>query len=410
MKVLRVAVVGAGTAGPAAALFIARQGHRVTLFERVPEPTAIGAGIVIQPTGIAVLRELGLAERVLARGAPIRRLLCQTAEGKPVVDLRYETFMLGLCGYGLHRGVLFETLFQALRSEPNVTVRLGVDVAGLEHRPECVDLYDSKESFLGSFDLLVICDGARSKLRQQSGLRHSVKQYPWGALWFVAEDRAQVFRDVLFQVVNGSRRLYGLLPTGVGPEGSTTHRVSLFWSIRADLVDEWRAGGLGPWKQEVLAYAPSAQFALDQIQSPDQLLFSGYHDVVMERWHDRRVVCLGDAAHAMSPQLGQGCNLALMDAHALATCLGRATTVDAALELYTESRREHLSWYQFSTRWLTPFFQSDHDALGVLRDWLMPPACKIPWVGRQMVESMCGVSMGPFERPLPLPSHVVKVI
>src|SRR5688572_6613801 len=76
VKPLDVGIVGCGTAGQAAALFLARQGHRVTLYERVAKPGPVGAGIVLQPSGMAVLAELGLLAPVLTRGAPLDGLRC----------------------------------------------------------------------------------------------------------------------------------------------------------------------------------------------------------------------------------------------------------------------------------------------------------------------------------------------
>jgi 2-polyprenyl-6-methoxyphenol hydroxylase-like FAD-dependent oxidoreductase len=126
----------------------------------------------------------------------------------------------------------------------------------------------------------------------------------------------------------------------------------------------------------------------------DQLTFAAYHDVVMPRWHVTHAVLLGDAAHATSPQLGQGCNLALCDAAALADAVAAEPTVDLALASYTASRREHLGFYQLATRWLTPFFQGDLDVLGVARDLLMGPASRIGFVRREMVRSMAGTKTG----------------
>src|SRR5687767_14401514 len=87
---LDVAVIGAGTAGAATALFLARSGHRVTVFERVARPGPVGAGILIQPTGQTVLDRLGLLDALAARAAPIEQLLCLRRTGAPLVDLRYS--------------------------------------------------------------------------------------------------------------------------------------------------------------------------------------------------------------------------------------------------------------------------------------------------------------------------------
>lgn len=65
----RIAIFGCGTAGPAAAVLLQRQGHQVVLFERANECKAVGAGFLLQPSGMGVLKELGILESVLAHAA-----------------------------------------------------------------------------------------------------------------------------------------------------------------------------------------------------------------------------------------------------------------------------------------------------------------------------------------------------
>src|SRR4051812_31442322 len=77
VEALRIGVVGAGTAGAAAAILLARAGHAVTLFERVATPGPVGAGITLQPTGQAVLARLGLLEPIVARATRLDGLLCR---------------------------------------------------------------------------------------------------------------------------------------------------------------------------------------------------------------------------------------------------------------------------------------------------------------------------------------------
>jgi 2-polyprenyl-6-methoxyphenol hydroxylase-like FAD-dependent oxidoreductase len=112
-----------------------------------------------------------------------------------------------------------------------------------------------------------------------------------------------------------------------------------------------------------------------------------YLDVVMRDFHRGNVVFLGDAAHAMSPQLGQGANLALLDAAALADALRSGEGVAG----YTRRRRAHVRFYAFASRWMTPFFQSGRDRLALPRDTMMGPAARVPWIGRQMVRTMAGL-------------------
>ena len=196
-------------------------------------------------------------------------------------------------------------------------------------------------------------------------------------------------------MVDGTSRLLGVLPTGLGPDpDNETPLSSLFWSIAGDQVDAWRSRGLAAWKAEVLRYEPRTAALLEQIESIDQVLFADYHDTRMFPWNTESVVFIGDAAHAMSPQLGQGCNLALVDALTLAEVIETAQTLEAALAAYSNTRRRHIAYYQFASRWLTPFFQSDLEPLGWLRDAFMGWSCRLPFVADAMLSTMAGVKRG----------------
>ena len=398
MQRLDVAVVGTGTAGSATALFLARAGHRVTLYERVLDPRPLGAGIMLQPTGMAVLNELGLKEQVVSRGERIEALVAETPNGRRVLDLAYADLQAGLFGVGLHRGVLFDTLFQAARRQPGITLALGVDVEDLAHAPDGHWLIEAgTRKRHGPHQLVVVANGARSSLRDDTAQHKTVERYPWGALWAVVEDPQHHFRGRLFQVVRGTRRLIGLLPTGLGPTGDTP-LVSLFFSLKATELEAFQGLDFGEWKRGVLEDVPSSAPVLEQLDGHANLLFSEYHDVVMWPWNSGRVVYVGDSAHAMSPQLGQGANLALVDAWILSQALERGEAVEDGLYAYSRQRRAHLGWYQFVTRALTPFFQSDFWPLGVLRDLGMGLACRLPVLRGEMVAMMAGISLGPFRR------------
>jgi 2-polyprenyl-6-methoxyphenol hydroxylase-like FAD-dependent oxidoreductase len=136
--------------------------------------------------------------------------------------------------------------------------------------------------------------------------------------------------------------------------------------------------------------SPRTAPLLDQIHDMDQVLFTQYHDVTMYPWNTGNVVYIGDAAHAMSPQLGQGCNLALMDAKVLSEKIANYTYLPDALDAYSRERRAHLTFYSWATRLLTPFFQGDEPWFGILRDLGMPIMMQVPWMRRMMTRSMCG--------------------
>lgn len=400
-KPLEVGIIGTGTAGSTAALFLARQGHRVTLFEEVLAPSSIGAGIVLQPTGQSVLARLSLLAPILEHGARLDRLRCETTSKRTIVDLEYAMVDASLYGLGLHRGTLFTTLLEAVKREPNVTLRLGHEILALVTEGEKRRVRDARGELHGPFDLIVVANGAASSLENDRPLRRRVVPYAWGALWTLAGDPTQIYRGMLYQVVRQNEVMLGFLPTGRGPDDPTP-TVSLYWSLRADRIDAFHADDLEKWKGEVRSYDPRSGFVLDAIDKPTDLLFARYRDVVMPRFTGHGCVYLGDAAHAMSPQLGQGANLALYDAMVLGDCVAGEPTVALALARYDRDRRAHLGFYQFATRWLTPFFQGDQRLFSLLRDVLMPVGAILPPVRAQMVRSMLGVKRGIVRSSFPL--------
>jgi 2-polyprenyl-6-methoxyphenol hydroxylase-like FAD-dependent oxidoreductase len=398
---LRIGIVGAGTAGAASAILLARAGHEVTVLECVADPMPIGAGITLQPTGQIALARLGLLAAVEARGARIDRLTCVRRGGKHLVDLPYADIDPRLYGLGIHRGVLFETLFAAAR-EAGAMIRCGVKITGSSLVGAGRVVIDEHGERVGPFDLVIAADGAVSELHADAPRVRS-KPYPWGALWLVVDDTGFTAQRTLHQIVDGSRRMLGFLPTGMAP-GRDAHVVSLFWSMRADRVDAWRAAGLAPWRDEVLAMDRRAEPILATLDSLEPVLFSRYRDVSMYPWHAERLVFLGDAAHAMSPQLGQGANLALIDAVTLADSIAESPDdVAVALARYTAARRRHLGFYQFATRALTPLFQSDSRVLSWLRDRVFPHSRWFGYLRRRMVRCMVGIDRGLVRGPMALP-------
>jgi 2-polyprenyl-6-methoxyphenol hydroxylase-like FAD-dependent oxidoreductase len=373
----------------------------VTVYERAPEPSAVGAGILLQPTGLAVLHELGLLAPLLARGARISTLVARTALGRPLFRLEYEHLVPGLFGVGVHRGALFDLLVSALQGAGAQLVA-GTEVHDLATKSDRARVLGENGRALGEHDLVVIADGARSRLRAASRIPHSARPYPYGALWFVGRDEDDCFRGALSQVCEGTERMLGFLPTGFGPGIGTTPLVSLFWSLRVDRIEAVRKRGLGRWKDAVLRYDPRAAALVAQIEDPEQLLSATYLDVVMREFHRGPLVIIGDAAHATSPQLGQGTNLALLDASVLAACLAREPDVERALRRFSNERRAHVRFYAFASRWLTPVFQSDRRFVGHLRDALFPHLVRFPLLEQAMLATLAGVKRGVARRSLPL--------
>lgn len=387
-RLLRIAIIGCGTAGPAAAVLLKRQGHEVILFERADECKAVGAGFLLQPSGMGVLKELGILDDVLAHAAKVDRLHVLDSGGDTLLDLNYHEIGRENFGAGLHRPVLLHHLLRAM-DEVDVDVRWGWEIEEVSRPENRWKLRSTDGNESDGFDFLIVADGARSKFRDLADTRGVNRGYPWGAHWFIGTNDGVFPENELYQVVHGTRRLAGFLATGRDLGGGDP-LVSLFWSIRIEDDAAWRARPLDEWKREILALCPKSKGLLDQIETWDHVLTARYGDVRMKRWHGDGIVVLGDAAHAMSPQLGQGVNLALADASCLADCLARHP-LPQALARYQRRRWLALRYYQLATRWLTPWFQSNYEWLTPVRKVYFGVFSRIRWARLFMTLSMAGL-------------------
>jgi 2-polyprenyl-6-methoxyphenol hydroxylase-like FAD-dependent oxidoreductase len=380
----RVGVVGFGVAGGVVAYLLARDGHAVTVLEQADRLGPVGAGVLLQPSGQAVLAKLGWLERVLERAAPLEELYARHPDGREMINNRYPDSEPGCRAYGIHRGVLFTAIHDAVRTQP-VEVRLTCRITGRSVGPDGVHLTDSCGNRYGPFDFVLATDGSRSAMRTACRFPAHVTRYDHGTLWINAPGTA--VRGRLLQVVQGCRKLFGLLPLGDG-------LCSLYWGLPVREFPHLKARGLPALKQEVLKFAPEAAEVLDFVHDLDQLILTTYQHVWMPRWFDRHTLFLGDAAHAMSPHLGQGINLAMLDADRFADCLRTAPDPYTAFHAFRRARRAHVRYYGLVTYFLSPFFQSDWPILGWGRDVFLPLLPKVPWVKRQMLLTMTGLKGG----------------
>ncbi|TYT25585.1 FAD-dependent monooxygenase [Luteimonas viscosa] len=393
MKRLRIAIVGYGSAGQCAAVLLSRDGHAVEVFERVPVPGPVGAGFLLQPSGLQVLWRMGLLARVLEHGAVVERLFGDTPCGRAVMDMRYATLDPRLAGIGLQRGTLFSILADAFDGHGDV--RAGMRIVALDDDGRT--LCDDTGARHGPYDLVVVADGAGSLLRSRLGRVRLDQPYPWGALWCLLPASGWPHLRQLRQRYVAARRMIGLLPVGTRP-GDAMPRLGFFWSLPIATFDAWRDAGLDAWKAEVQGIWPEIAPLVDAIATPAQLARASYRDAVLTQWHRGSAVLIGDAAHAMSPQLGQGVNMALLDAMALADALRSGDPLPDMLAAFQRERVRHVAIYQRWSRWLTPMFQSGHDSVAKLRDLALLPAGRLPLGRTHMLRVLSGTQQGLFGR------------
>ncbi len=393
----RIAIIGAGTAGLASAILLARQGHDVTLFERAGALAPVGAGILLQPSGLAALKELGCLTHILDYGHRVDALRGLNASGNPIMNVAYADLGEGdeVFGLGVHRATLCNILDQTLLALPHRR-QFCCQVESVEDRgtETLVRFRHGSEEHTQAFDVLLVANGSASQLRPASLVQYD-RQYPWGAMWLIrplTESLAGFRSPILQQRYRSSRQMAGMLPTGRVPGNGDVPMVSFFWSLPVSDMAQWREQGfdLGKWRNDVLRLWPDLNPLVDAIQSPAELLPATYRDVVMSRWGQGRIGVIGDAAHAMSPQLGQGANMALLDAVAVGRAVGGASTWNDVWTSFADQRSGSIRFYQRMSRLLTPMFQSHLRGADRARDLALTISQKVPWLKRQMVETVAG--------------------
>ncbi|MBO9497964.1 MAG: FAD-dependent monooxygenase [Novosphingobium sp.] len=388
MAGLDIGIAGCGIAGLSAALLLHRQGHRVTLYDRFEEPRPLGAGLMIQPTGLAVLDRLGLARRVAAAGAPIARLHGRNAQGRVVLDARYADMrQAGVFGLGIHRASLFGALHEAVCAE-GIAICTEAEVAGteLDGAGRRFRLADGTHSPV--HELIVDASGLHSALAAPCG-----KWLGYGALWTTLHwpEDGPFDATVLEQRYRAARQMIGVLPVGQG-------RLCLFWSLRADRYDAWQEAGLAAWKDEACRLWPACEGLLGQIADPGQLTFARYAHRLLPQPLGERIVHIGDAWHSASPQLGQGANMALLDAWALAQGLAQPGPLERRLGHAIALRRGHVRLYQWLTALFTPLYQSDAALPAIFRDRILAPVSRIPPADRIQGLLVGGLAGSPLDR------------
>ncbi len=370
----------------------AREGRRVTLFERFDAAGPVGAGFMLQPTGLSVMDILGLTPAVAALAQPIDHIFGREARrGRVVLDVRYSDLHRPRQALGVHRAALFQVLHDAV-------VAAGIDIqTGREMISASAGrLTDAKGVQTPTFDLVVDASGARSRIAAAHGARP--RPLAFGALWGTVPWPGVPFdQTALQQVYRGASKMIGVLPVGSRP-GSDDRLATFFWSLKAEDHAAWRTNGLDAWKDEVRSLWPETVPILDGIDDPDQMTLARYGHHTLWRPHADRLAIIGDAAHSTSPQLGQGVNMGLLDAQALTTTLRSHDDLPYALLAYARSRRLHLSLYQALSLGFTPFYQADGRLRPWVRDHILGHVARLPLAPRLLAATVAGLLLDPRPR------------
>lgn len=311
---MKIVIVGGGIGGLSAARELTLRGLRPTVLERAPQLNPVGAGIIMNPNAMRVLERNGLADQVRADSWPylIRETRDRTGRLLATRDYRplYESGRLAQ-GALVHRAHLLDVLYRSL---PEGTVRFGV----------------SLQRIPSDADLVIGADGIRSQVRRELFGDIGPRYMGYRSHRLIMENVAGVrcFTEYLGRgqriglVPIGEKRLYVWTTYNSPREGQLIRDLKAFFNQFTD-----------PGLERLFAALPP----------PESIITTEIEELWMDDWvrisANGCAVLLGDAAHALTPNIGQGAGMAMEDAAVLAEELASGAEIEHALGHYAKRRK-----------------------------------------------------------------------
>lgn len=367
----RALVIGGGIGGLATALSLRQVGYEVEVFERAPELTEVGAGIALWANGLRALDRLGVGDAVRGAGLLHDGGAIRNAAGEILMGLTPspEVAPDGWLGCMIHRADLLAVLAAAVGPG---AVRTGRVFRGYAERDGRVAAFfeDGTEA---QGDLLVGADGIHSRVR--AALGHPVApRYAGYTIWRWVTD-FPVHRTLPGETWgSGARFGHAALPHG---------RVYVFATADAPAGGRGGSGEVPELMRTFGAWHAPIPELIGAAEEVAILRHDCYDIRPLRSWGRGRCTLLGDAAHAMTPNLGQGACQALEDAVILGRWLTREADPERALRGYERERRSR-----------TARFQSRSWSAGVLGQWAHPLAVGVREVlARRVLSRLQGAQM-----------------
>jgi 2-polyprenyl-6-methoxyphenol hydroxylase-like FAD-dependent oxidoreductase len=357
-----VLVVGAGSAGCAAAIALAEAGVSVDLIEAQPEVDALGSGITLQGNALRVLRQLGVWEEVRAAGYVFDTLGLRAPDETGTLLVEIDDIRVGGPDLPATMGIYRPTLARILVARAvavGAEVRFGTRCASFAQDDDGVEVIFA-DSTVRRYDVVIGADGIRSQTRRAIGIH--VEPQPIGmGIWRAFVPRpASVTRSELYY--GGPALMAGYTPTGEDSLYAFVvepfqDRAGLTHAERAAVMHALAQGYHGPWDE-----------IRDHVAIADSVNYAAFEShLVPMPWNRGRVVIIGDAAHSCPPNLAQGAAMALEDAAVLAELLAAASSprdVWPAFSLRREERvRVVVDGSVQIAQWLRDHEQGDVPAL-----------------------------------------------
>jgi 2-polyprenyl-6-methoxyphenol hydroxylase-like FAD-dependent oxidoreductase len=328
-----VLIVGGGIAGMTLAIQLNRAGTRCEIVEINPQWTAPGGGLALQGSALRALKTVGVLDRCIEGGFGYSNMKVCDGDGNATGTVKFPHLsgadspsVLGIMRQTLH------SVLQAALAEAEVPVRCGVTVSSLTNHRELVNVTFSDQTQVG-YELVVGADGANSKIRDMVFGPQFKPAYSGQAVWRATVDRPAA--------VESRYNFYGRRhKAGFNPVSARQMYVYLnqnlpeFVRLPDEKLPEIMRGQLSDFRGLVATVR-------EQITEPEQIVYRPISWLLLPSpWYRRRVVVIGDAAHATATNMAAGAGIAIEDSVVLASLIQSNSALPRALESFMARRYE----------------------------------------------------------------------
>lgn len=325
-------VIGGGIGGLSTAIALRQAGMNVQVFEAVREVKEVGAGITVWSNAVKALHKLGLKDELETIGMPATYRIIYSAHGELLSKIKVDQLANGLSApiQLVHRADLQGMLLRAF-GEANVRLNATCINFTQDEKGVCARFEDGSEA---EGDLLVIADGIRSALRAQMFGKKPLS-YGGYATWrgIASLEDEHIPVGVSSESWGRGRRI-GLIPLNKGrmywfaaqnlPQGA-------FMSETADEKKQRMRDLFRGWHKPVEAVIEATE--------PSTIIRADIYEMEpLDHWSQGRIALMGDAAHPMTPNMGQGACQAIEDAVVLGACVQEANDLSTVLQVYEAKR------------------------------------------------------------------------
>ncbi|MFV2052659.1 FAD-dependent monooxygenase [Aliiroseovarius sp. YM-037] len=327
----KITVLGAGIGGLTAAIALAQRGARVTVLDQAEKIKEVGAGLQVSPNGVAVLKALGLGEKLAEIGVRAEAVaLLNGRDGQGVFGLDLMAMEGAGPYYFVHRADLIAMLHIAAH-DAGVTLRLLHQITKIDLTDDGGAVWQTAQGAKGNADILIGADGVRSITRgvlNEPRTPYFTRHVAWRAIVPARGDEPEVAT-----VFMGPKRHMVTYPL----RGGTQMNIVAV-EERTEWTDEgwWHKDDPQNMRAAFAGFCPDATALLNRVEEVH--LWGLFRHPVAERWHRGRVALLGDAVHPTLPFLAQGAVMAMEDAWVLADSLANAEDVESGLTRYQHRR------------------------------------------------------------------------